>query len=280
MTAQVFEANRRRLFAVAYDIVGSVADAEDLVQEAWLRWSAQPREDVRDPASYLVRITSRLALNRLRDLAARREEYVGPWLPEPLVTSGDAAAPVELADTVSLAMLVVLETLSPAERAVFVLREVFALSHAEIAQALDRSVESVRQLAHRARSHVQARQPRFDTDAAAQRAATERFLLACATGDIAGLLELLAPDVQLVADGGGKARTARRPIVGADKVSRYLVGIMSKAEGWSVEFGQVNGAVAVLASFEGALAAVWRVELTDGRISRVYTVSNPDKLPG
>jgi RNA polymerase sigma-70 factor (ECF subfamily) len=275
----VFEQHRRRLFAVAYDIVASVADAEDLVQETWIRWSAESREDVADPAAYLVRITSRLALNRLRQLQAQREDYVGPWLPEPLVTSPDAAQDVEKAEAVSLAMLVVLQTLSPAERAVFVLREVFAMSYGEIAEALERSVDSVRQMAHRARSHVQARQPRFDTDTAAQRAATEKFLLTCVTGDIAGLLALLAPDVELVADGGGKVRSALRPIHGADKVSRYMVGIMRNATGWTVEFGEVNGSVAVLASFEGALASVWRVELTDGRISRIYSVSNPDKLP-
>jgi RNA polymerase sigma-70 factor (TIGR02957 family) len=274
-----FVKHRNLLFTVAYEMLGSAADAEDVLQETWLRWAGVDHDEVRDDRAYLVRITTRLALNRLRTLARQRETYVGPWLPEPLLTSPDAAQEVEQADAVSLAMLVVLETLSPAERTVFVLREVFAMSYGEVAGALGRSVESVRQMAHRARSHVQARQPRFDADPAAQRAATERFLAACGTGDLAGLLQLLAPDVELVADGGGKVRSALRPIRGADKVARFLIAIMRNAEGWGIEFPHVNGAPGLLASQDGQPKAVSKIELMEGTISRIYFVTNPEKLP-
>src|SRR3954466_14502457 len=255
-----FDRHRRLLFSVAYQMLGSVADAEDVVQDTWLRWSAADRSDVLDERAYLVRITSRLALDRMDSARARRESYVGPWLPEPLLTGGSpvAAAPqepgpedaAELGEQVSLALLVVLETLSPAERAVFVLREVFGMSVSEVAVALNRSEAAVRQMAHRAREHVHARQPRFDTDRREQQEVTERFLAAAVNGDVESLLAALAPGVVLVADGGGKVTAARRPIVGADKVARFLAAVGPQGAhlpGLRVEVSELNGAPAVVA---------------------------------
>ena len=223
----VFTAHRSRLVGVAYRLLGSVGDAEDVVQEAWLRWGRVDTATVADPEAFLVRTVSRLALDRLRRIAARRETYVGPWLPEPVLTGGrdDPAAEAERAASVSLAMLVVLETLSPLERTVFVLHEAFAYSTAEIAEIVERSPAAVRQLAHRAREHVAARRPRFSADPAVRRAATERFLRASLEGDLAALLELLAPDATLWADGGGKAKAPLRPIRGADKIARFFAAI-------------------------------------------------------
>jgi RNA polymerase sigma-70 factor (ECF subfamily) len=211
--AEVFEAHRGLMFAIAYRMLGTIADAEDAVQDAWLRWSAASRADVADPRAYLARIVTNTALNRLRSAGSRREACVGPWLPEPLLTEAgpDAAERAELAESVSVAMLVVLESLTPEERAVFVLREVFGFEHAEIGAALGRSAPAVRQLAHRAREHVQARRPRFDVDWNQQREVTERFLAAAAGGDIEGLMTVLAPDVTLLTDGGGKTRAALAP---------------------------------------------------------------------
>ena len=221
--AEVFEAHRDLMFAVAYRMLGTITDAEDAVQDAWLRWSAASRADVADPRSYLARIVTNTALNRLRSVRSRREAYIGPWLPEPLLTAAgpDAAERAELAESVSVAMLVVLESLTPEERAVFVLREVFGFEYAEIGAAVGRSVPAARQLAHRAREHVQARRPRFDVDRNQQREVTERFLAAAGGGDIEGLMSVLAPDVTLLTDGGGKALAALRPITGAGKVARF-----------------------------------------------------------
>ena len=288
-----FEQHRRLLFTVAYQMLGSVADAEDVVQDAWLRWSAADRTSVADPRAYLVRITSRLALDRLGSARSRRESYVGPWLPEPLLTGGapvagaapppdpdDAAA---LGEQVSLALLVVLETLSPAERAVFVLREVFGLPAAEVAAILGRSEAAVRQTAHRAREHVRARQPRFDTDRSTQRLATERFLAACAGGDVEALLAALAPDVVLVTDGGGRAKAALRPIVGAEKVARFLVATTAQGlatPGLHVEVAEVNGAPGVVAWVGGAPYMTISLVLVDGLVEQVLVVRNPKKLTG
>jgi RNA polymerase sigma-70 factor (TIGR02957 family) len=288
-----FGRHRRLLFSVAYQMLGSVADAEDVVQDTWLRWSATDRGEVTDPRAYLVRITSRLALDRMDSARARRESYVGPWLPEPLLTGGGpvAAAPqasepedaAELGEQVSLALLVVLETLSPAERAVFVLREAFGMSTAEVAGVLDRSEAAVRQMAHRAREHVQARQPRFDADLRAQREVTERFFAAVAGGDMDALLAALAPDVVLISDGGGKASAARRPITGADKVARFLVGIAEKGgdiPGLRIEIAEVNGLPAIV-GWVGAepFGSISLVTARD-RIEQVLVVVNPDKLAG
>lgn len=288
-----FDRHRRLLFTVAYQMLGSVTDAEDVVQDAWLRWSAADRSDVADPRAYLVRITSRLALDRLDSAPNRRESYVGPWLPEPLLTGRDpvagAAPPPDpddaavLGERVSLALLVVLETLSPTERAVFVLREVFALPAAEVAAILGRGEAAVRQTAHRAREHVRARRPRFDADRSAQRVVTERFLAACAGGDVDALLTALAPDVVLVTDGGGRAKAALRPIVGAAKVARFLLA--TAAEGLSIpgvhiEVTDVNGDPGVVAWVRGAPYVAMSLVVADGLVEQVLVVRNPDKLAG
>jgi RNA polymerase sigma-70 factor (TIGR02957 family) len=290
-----FDRHRRLLFTVAYQMLGSVADAEDVVQDTWLRWSAAARDDVADERAYLVQITTRLALDRLGSARARRETYVGPWLPEPLMAGAPAVggAPpaaepdqaAELGEQVSLALLVVLETLTPAERAVFVLREVFGLPVAEVAAALGRSEAAVRQTAHRAREHVEARRPRFDTDRRAQREATERFLAAAAGGDLEALLAVLAPDVVLVTDGGGKAKAALRPIAGADKVARFIAAVsaegMAQLPDLRVELADVNGGPAIVA-WDGTdpFLSMSLVVGQDGRIDQVLLVRNPDKLRG
>ncbi|TDE10134.1 RNA polymerase sigma-70 factor [Jiangella asiatica] len=281
MTDQ-FQQNRGLLFTVAYEMLGSVADAEDVVQDTWLRWSAADRADVAEPKAFLVRIATRLALNRLRTLRARKETYVGPWLPEPLMTGADAASEVELTEEVSMAMLVVLETLSPVERAVFVLREVFGFPYAEIAKVLDRSEPSVRQVAHRAREHVQARRPRFDADPEQRREVTERFLRACLEGDMAALLEVLAPEVVMVNDADGKARAARRPIVGAAKVARFALGIIGKGEldGFQFGFVELNGEPGIVLWSAERVEAAALVETDQGRVTRLLVFRNPDRMRG
>ena len=295
MTAafDAFDRHRRLLFSVAYQMLGSVADAEDVVQDTWLRWSAADRSDVVDERAYLVQIASRLALDRLGSAQARRESYVGPWLPEPLLTGTAAvgSAPpapepedaAELGEQVSLALLVVLETLSPAERAVFVLREVFGMPASDVAGVLGRSESAVRQMAHRAREHVHARQPRFDADKRAQREVTERFLAAVGGGDMEALLAALAPDVVLISDGGGKASAARRPITGAEKVARFLVGIAEKGgdlPGLRIEVAEVNGQPAIVGWVGAEPFGSISLALSDGRIEQVLVVVNPDKLAG
>ncbi|MET7569339.1 RNA polymerase sigma-70 factor [Streptomyces sp. NPDC005492] len=280
----VFEEHRPVLMGVAYRMLGRVADAEDVVQEAWLRWSAADRGQVREPRAYLVRVTTRLAIDRLRQVKARGEAYVGPWLPEPYVTDfGDAvedtAERAVLADSVSLAVLVVLESLSPLERAVFVLREAFGYPYAEIASMLDRGEPAVRQLAGRARRHVDERRPRYEVDPAQRRDLTERFLAAAAEGDLAGLMELLAPDVRLVGDSGGKAKAPLRILESADNVGRFLVAVAGKGiPEISFRFLELNGGPAALVLSGDAPDSVFQVDVLDGRIRSVYIVRNPDKL--
>jgi RNA polymerase sigma-70 factor (TIGR02957 family) len=284
---EVFEAHRELLFAVAYRMLGTVADAEDAVQDAWLRWSAAPRSDIAEPRPYLARTVTHVALNRLRSARARREAYVGSWLPEPLLTTApDTADRAELAESVSLAMLVVLESLTPEERAVFVLHEVFGFPHAEIAAAIGRSDASVRQLMHRAREHVQARRPRFDVDAGQQRAVTERFLAAAAGGDIDQLMMVLAPDVTLISDGGGKAKAPLRPIVGAAKVARFLAAISTQPymgiekSDMTVELAEINGGLGTLITVDGKPITAVTTVVAGGRITEIELVANPDKLQG
>jgi RNA polymerase sigma-70 factor (TIGR02957 family) len=284
--AELFEAHRDLMFAVAYRMLGTIADAEDAVQDAWLRWSAEPRSDVGSPRAYLCKIIANTALNRLRSARARREAYIGPWLPEPLLTAAgpDAEERAELAESVSVAMLVVLESLTPDERAVFVLREVFGFSHAEIGSTLGRSPASVRQIAHRAREHVQARRPRFDVDWDQQREVTERFLAAAAGGDIDGLMTVLAPDVTLVADGGGKARAPLRPIMGADKVARFMVAIARRPymgvdiADMTVVPAEINGALGTLITADGRPVTALTLVAAGGRITAIQLLANPDKL--
>lgn len=292
--SRIFEGQRRALFGVAYRIVGQVADAEDVVQEAWLRWARVDRASVDDPRAFLVRVVTHLALDRLRRRKARREAYIGPWLPEPLLTSPDPTAEVERAELVSLALLVVLETLSPLERAVFVLREAFGYSHAEVAAILGRSESAVRQLAHRARQHVEARRPRFLADPSAAWQVAERFLAACQSGDLATLLEVLAPDVTLVADGGGQALAPRRPLHGAEQVGRFLLLAMTAEQtgrflrsiglapdaGLRVQPATVNGQPGVVASAGGKPVTALVLSVVDERVQAIYLIANPDKLVG
>jgi RNA polymerase sigma-70 factor (ECF subfamily) len=273
-----FVAHRSLLFTVAYEILGSAADAEDVVQETWLRWAAVDHAEVRDPRAFLMRIATRQALNRLRALARRREDYVGEWLPEPLLTTVDVADDLELAESVSMAMLTVLETLTPTERAVFVLREVFDLPYEEIAVVVDKKAAAVRQVARRARAHVAARKPRMDVGPREQQVVVERFLKALTSGDVYGLMEVLAPDIVVVADGGGLVAAARKPIVGADKVGAFLSRFARIAPVAVVDTLWLNGAPGGRIVLDGELNTVMSFVVDSGRITRLYAVRNPQKL--
>jgi RNA polymerase sigma-70 factor (TIGR02957 family) len=282
--AEEFEQLRPLLFSIAYRILGSVSEAEDAVQETWLDFQAYPaRPD--SVKAFLTTVVTRISINVLRSARVRREEYAGPWLPEPLLADPyeDPERSAELADSISMAALLLLERLSPLERAVFVLREVFGLPVAEVARALGRGEAAVRQMAHRAREHVQARQPRFDTDRRAQQEVTERFFAAVAGGNMDALLAALAPDVVLISDGGGKASAARRPITGAEKVARFLVGIAEKGgdiPGLRIEVAEVNGLPAIVGWVGTEPFGSISLAVADGRIEQVLVVVNPDKLAG
>ena len=276
---EAFVTHRNLLFTVAYEMLGSAADAEDILQETWLRWAGVDLGTVRNQRAYLVRITTRQALVRLRTLGRRRESYVGPWLPEPLLTAPDVAEDVELADSVSMAMMLVLETLAPTERAVFVLREVFDLEYGEIAAAVDKSTDAVRQIAHRARTHVAARRPRGVVTPAESRDALDAFKRALETGDLQSLLDQLAPDVVLLGDGGGVKQAVLRPIVGADKVGRLLAAGLPRIGGEvCVEPVQMNGSPALIVRLDGEIDDVVAVRMDDGLITGLYIVRNPEKL--
>jgi RNA polymerase sigma-70 factor, ECF subfamily len=272
-----FVAHRSLLFTVAYEMLGSAADADDVLQEAWLRWADVDHSQVRDPRAYLIRVVTRQALNQMRTLSRRREDYVGEWLPEPLLTSPDVAEDVELAESVSIAMLTVLETLGPTERAVFVLRDVFEMPHGEIAEAVGKSVATVRQIARRARDHVTARRPRVQVSRSEQQAVVERFLVALRTGQLQELMEVMAPDVVLIADGGGVVPAARSPIRGAEIVGKLLaranrvVAMLETTTVW------LNGAPAGRVRIDDRLAAVSLV-VENGRVTRIYAIANPHKL--
>ncbi|WP_421743050.1 RNA polymerase sigma-70 factor [Cellulomonas sp.] len=275
-----FVVHRNLLFTVAYQLLGSAGDAEDVLQESWLRWSSVDRSEIREPRAYLVRVVTRQSLNHLRTVARRREDYVGEWLPEPLLTSPDVADDVELAESLSMAMLTVLQTLGPAERVVFVLHEVFDVPYDEIAETVGKTPAAVRQIAHRAKGHVSARRPRVRVVRSEHADVVERLVTALNTGDLHGLMDVLAPDVVAVADGGGKARgAATRPIVGADKLARYLVGGMAKA-GASLRAAAtwVNGQPAIRMELDGQLLGVASITVADGRVTQVYSIANPDKL--
>jgi RNA polymerase sigma-70 factor (TIGR02957 family) len=275
----VFLAHRALLFTVAYEMLGSAADAEDVLQETWLRWVGVDPARVRDPRAYLVRITTRQSLNRLRAMGRRKEAYVGPWLPEPLLTAPDVAEDVELAESVSMAMLLVLETLTPTERAVFVLHEVFDVGYDEIAAAVGRTPAAVRQIAHRARRRVGDRRPREVVPADEARAVLESFRRAFETGDLQTLLDVLAPDVVLVGDGGGLAQAALRPVTGAERVVRMLRGGLAKAGGLLAgEPTVVNGNPALLVRLDGEVDGVLAARVEGARITGLYYVRNPRKL--
>ncbi|MFC9896539.1 RNA polymerase sigma-70 factor [Nocardia sp. NPDC127579] len=280
--ADPFLEHRRLLFATAYRMLGTVTDAEDVLQDTWLKWHTIDASTVQHPKSYLVRTVTNLSLNRLTSARATRETYVGPWLPEPLLTTPNIAEETEMADTVSTAMLVVLETLSPVERAVFVLREVFGYTHAEIADTLDKSEATVRQIAHRARAHVQSRRPRFDTDTAERAQVTEQFMAACAGGDLNALMGLLAPEVTSWSDGGGVVTAARRPLHGPDHVARWVLGVLAKPTVAGIELtpAHINGELGALAHIGGRPVAAFTYDLVDGRIQNLRFQVNPHKLKG
>ncbi|MFE1290212.1 RNA polymerase sigma factor SigJ [Streptomyces sp. NPDC058751] len=275
MTEDPFVAHRGLLFTVAYEMLGSAADAEDVLQETWLRWADADRSQVHDPRAYLVRAVTRQALNRIRTLARRREDYVGEWLPEPLLTHPDVADDVELAENVSIAMLTVLETLGPVERAVFVLREVFDVPHGEVAEAVGRTPAAVRQIARRARNHVTARRPRVSVSPTEHKAVMDRFLAALHTGRVQDLMEIMAPDVVLVADGGGLTAAALAPVHGAELVAKLLAG--TERAGAETVPVWLNGAPSIRIESVGGRAAV-SLLIENGLITRIFATSNPRKL--
>jgi RNA polymerase sigma-70 factor (ECF subfamily) len=272
---ETFVAHRDLLFTISYEMLGSASDAEDVLQETWLRWAGVTVDTVQDCRAYLVRITTRLALDRLRTLSRRKESYVGPWLPEPLLTGSDVADDVELADSVSMAMLLVLETLTPTERAVFVLRDVFDLEYDEIARAIDKSPAAVRQIAHRARAHVASRRPRGTVSAAETRGALEAFQRAIKAGDPQLLLDILAPEVVLLTDGGGNVRAGLAPFIGASSVAQVLSKISPTA---ALQPAQVNGHPALVIKVNGEIDTVIAVRVEGGRLRGLYAVRNPEKL--
>ncbi|WP_347694648.1 RNA polymerase sigma factor SigJ [Nonomuraea sp. B12E4] len=279
--AEIFADHRELLFSVVYNMLGTVGDTEDVLQETWLAWSAQDPDRIENRRAYLVRIAVNQALAHQNTLRRRKETYMGPWLPEPLVAEPDAAESALRGESVSLAMLVILETLTPLERAVFVLHEVFAYQHTEIAAMLDRSPAAVRQVSHRAREHVQARRPRTRIDQRTHRAATERFIEAAFGGDLAALMQMLAPEVTLWSDGGGKsAAGGPRPIRGRDKVARTILANARGNQGLDVHYRRVNGDPSVVIFAEDAPFAVMVLDLdADGeQVRDIYVVSNPDKL--
>ena len=275
--ADPFTVHRSLLVTVAYEILGSAADAEDVLQDAWLRWSDADQDVVADPKAYAVRIVTRVALNQARSLGRRKETYVGPWLPEPILTGGDVADDVVLADSVSLAMLIVLDKLSPVERAVFLLREVFGYEHTEIAQMLERQPASVRQIAHRARTRVRAERPATQVSPTDVRSAAERFVAAATTGDVQSLLDVVSPDVVLVTDGGGVRKAALRPIVGVEKVLRFLLAVQPDAP-TQFRIVDLNGGPAVLAHIDSQLDSTFTFEVVDGLVTRILVQRNPLKL--
>jgi RNA polymerase sigma-70 factor (ECF subfamily) len=283
--AERFTHLRPLLFTIVYEILGSATESDDVLQDSYLRWADVDLGTVRDTKSYLAQLVTRQALNALRASTRRREDYIGPWLPEPLLLDErDASADVVLAESVSMAMLVLLETLTPDERAVFVLREVFGFDYDEIAGAVSKSTATVRQVAHRAREHVHARRKRFEpVDAATTAEITEQFMTAAATGDMEGLLSMLAPDATWTADSGGKASAARRPVVGADRVAKAIIGIFrlgQKLPDVRIQTAVYNSAPAVIVYSADHLEGVFLIEVIDGKITHFYAMRNPDKLAG
>ncbi|MDG4861095.1 RNA polymerase sigma-70 factor [Streptomyces sp. T-3] len=275
-----FTEHRPLLFTIAYEMLGSAVDAEDVLQESYLRWSAVDPATVEHPRAYLVRVVTRQALNHLRAVRARREEYVGTWLPEPIRTAPEVSEDALLAESVSMAMMLVLETLNPAERAVFVLHDVFGYTHGEIAASIGKTEVTVRQIAHRARRHVHARRRRFEPDSAATREVVERFLLATSTGEVQALMDLLAPDVVQISDGGGKVTAARRPVTGRDDVARFVLRVARTniTAATRFEYATYNGMPAARCLTDDGLDWLVAFEIHDGRITGLYVVRNPDKL--
>ncbi|MFG2319605.1 MULTISPECIES: RNA polymerase sigma-70 factor [Streptomyces] len=276
---EAFVIHRNLLFTVAYEMLGSAADAEDVLQECWLRWVRVDRSQVRDDRAYLVRITSRQSLNRLRTMRRRKEDYVGAWLPEPLLTTPDVAEDGEFAESMSMALMLVLETLSPTERAVFVLHEAFGMGYDDIAAAVDKRPDTVRQIAHRARRHVNARRPRASASPSQTQAALAAFQQALATGELQELLEVLAPEVVLVSDGGGIRQAAKRPVVGATQVARFILSQAARSQGLLTgEPTSVNGSPGLILRLDGEIDGVMAIRVEHLRITGLYYVRNPEKL--
>ncbi|MFN7921526.1 MAG: RNA polymerase sigma-70 factor [Bryobacteraceae bacterium] len=276
---QAFEQERSKLFGIAYRMLGSPADAEDMVQECWLRWQAADAAGVRTPGAFLATVVTRLCLDHLRSAEVARKEYIGPWLPEPIATPADAG---EIADSLSYAFLVMLQSLSPAERAVFLMREVFDYDYSEIAAALGTSEANCRKMLERAKMHAAAKRPRFTVSRDQHAALLGDFGRACASGDLDGLMLVLASNAALYSDGGGKAKAALNPIHGADRVARFMLGIMPKApQGMVVDLAMLNGRPAFVSRVDGRVHSMLLIEPDDeGRIATVYIVANPDKLVG
>lgn len=277
--SDVFVEHRPLLFSLAYRMLGTASDAEDIVQESFLRWSTVDASTVASPKAYLASIVTRLCLDHLGSARIRREQYVGPWLPEPVLVEDDVAVQAENADFLSTAFLVVLETLSPLERAAFLLHEVFAYPYADVAQMLGRSEPSCRQLIHRAREHVAARRPRFPASRARQRELTERFVAACATGELSALVSVLTEDAVLLSDGGDQARAAKRPISSADNVARFLLGVVAKApQEADVTIEIVNGQWGIVSRIGGHPFAVVTLDCVEDGVQQVHVIVNPEKL--
>ncbi|AOP51338.1 RNA polymerase sigma-70 factor [Streptomyces lydicus] len=281
MAEDAFTEHRPLLFTLAYEMLGSATDAEDVLQESYLRWRVVDQATVEHPRAYLVRTVTRQALNHLRAVRARREEYVGAWLPEPIRTAPEVSDDAILAESVSMALLLVLETLNPTERAVFVLHDVFGYPHGEIAASIGKSEVGVRQIAHRARRHVHARRRRFQPDSDDTRQIVRRFLHAAATGELQALMDVLAPEVVQISDGGGKVVAAHRPITGRADVARFVLRVSRDPAVLShVEHATYNGMPAARFLAGGALDWLLAFEIHHGRITGLYGVRNPDKLHG
>jgi RNA polymerase sigma-70 factor (ECF subfamily) len=276
-----FERHRSLLFSIAYRMLGSVTDAEDIVQEAYLRWQEAPETEVRSPKSYLSAVVTRLSIDRLRSAQAQREEYVGPWLPEPLLTdrAEEAVDPSELGESISMAFLVVLESLNPVERAVFILRGVFDYDYEEISRIVGKREDNCRQIARRARQAVTDRRPRFERSIEQEERLTRGFLEACTSGDMEGLISLLSEDVTLWSDGGGKVAAAPYPIHGPERVARFLLGVLRMVPpGFYARPVRINGGPGVVGYVDGHPTSVVALEVADGRLRSVRIVVNPDKL--
>lgn len=285
VSTEAFNEHRPLLFSLAYRMLGSVADAEDVVQEAFLRWhrasESSDEQAIRSPRSYLCTVVTRLCIDQLRSARVRREVYVGPWLPEPLVEREDMdpTEELELADSLSVAFLVLLESLSPEERAVFLLRQVFDYDYAEIARIVNKSEANCRQMAHRAQQHLAERRPRFNPTPEQREHMTHTFIRTCTNGDMEGLLSLLTQDIVLYSDGGGKAKAATKPLYGASNVARFIFGVLDKAPpGFTAAVATVNGQPGIVCYVEGEPYTVLSLDIADGLIQGIYIVVNPDKL--
>lgn len=278
-----FNQQRALLFSIAYRMLGSAMEAEDMVQEAFLRWQEVNEAEVKSPKAYLSTVITRLCIDQLRSARVQREEYIGPWLPEPILTTqtNQSDDPVLLAESVSMAFLVLLEHLNPVERAVFLLREVFDYEYAEIARIVDKSEAHCRQLARRARHYLTAQRPRFEPASEEQQRLTTQFMETCLTGDLSGLVDLLADDIVLWSDGGGKVASALRPICGAIKVARFFLTVGKKIpSGFVFRLAWINGQPGIIGYENGRPSLVITLDMGDGHIQRIYIVRNPDKLRG